>query len=215
LAEVLQKTGFIERSGQGVDKMFYLCLMESKPLPDYSHTDDTQVDFRLKAKIIDDAFYMFVNKIQGDRIDKLNVFDLLTLDKVRRGISMDLPETSVEKLQREGLIKSQSSADKKYVLCDLYYEIANQPAYIKEYRARDLQIVAGCFEKSKEVSMKEFVDVFDNQLSREQVRYLISKLEENQLIERLGGGRSIKYRLNKNRSIENSVFEYFNEVLSE
>ena len=181
----------------------------------YKYTDDTQVDFRLKAKIMDDAFYMFINKIQGDRIDKLNVFDLLTLDKVRRGISMDLPETSVEKLQREGLIKSQSSADKKYVLCDLYHEIANQPAYIKEYRARDLQIVAGCFEKSKEVSMKEFVDVFDNQLSREQVRYLISKLEENQLIERLGGGRSIKYRLNKNRSIENSVFEYFNEVLSE
>jgi ATP-dependent DNA helicase RecG len=111
LAEVLQKTGFIERSGQGVDKMFYLCLMESKPLPDYSHTDNTQVDLRLKAKIIDDAFYMFINKIQGDRTDKLNVFDLLTLDMVRRGISMDLPETSVEKLQREGFLKSLSSAD--------------------------------------------------------------------------------------------------------
>jgi hypothetical protein len=45
-------------------------------------------------------------------------WDLLALDKVRQGISTDLFEESVEKLQREGLIKSQSSADKKYVLDD-------------------------------------------------------------------------------------------------
>ena len=74
--------------------------------------------------------------------------NLLTLDKVRQGISTDLFEESVEKLQREGLIKSLSAADKKYVLGDLYYEITKQPAYIKEYRLRDLQIVAGCFEKA-------------------------------------------------------------------
>ena len=128
---------------------------------------------------------------------------------------MDLPEISVEKLLYEGLIKSQSSADKKYVLSDLYYEIARQPAYIKEYRTCDLQIVAGCFEKAKEVSMKGFVEVFENQLSREQVRYLISKLEENQLVERVGGGRSIKYRLNCNKSIEKSVFEHFRDTLND
>jgi len=35
--EVLEKTGQVERSGQGVDKMYYICLMEGKPLPDYSN----------------------------------------------------------------------------------------------------------------------------------------------------------------------------------
>jgi len=62
--------------------------------------------------------------------------------------------------------------------------------------------------------MKGFVEVFENQLSREQVRYLISKLEENQLVERVGGGRSIKYRLNSNKSIEKSVFEQFSDILN-
>ena len=197
LTEALQKTGLIERSGQGVDKMFYLCLMESKPLPDYSNTDLTQVDLRLKAKIIDDAFYMFVNKIQGDRTDKLNVFDLLTLDKVRQGISTDLPAISVEKLLNDGLIKSQSSADKKYVLSDLYYEIARQPAYVKGYRAYDLQIVADCFEKKEEVSMKNFVDAFNGQLSRGQIKYLIQKLEEEGLILKAGRGRWSVYKLSE------------------
>ena len=145
--EILEKTGLVERAGQGVDKMYYNCLMEGKRLPDYSHTDNYQVDLCLRADIVDEAFYIFVNEIQDSRKeeDKLNVFDLLTLDKVRQGISTDLYEASVEKLQREGLIKSQSSADKKYVLGDLYYEITRQPAYIKEYRVRDLQIIAGCF----------------------------------------------------------------------
>jgi ATP-dependent DNA helicase RecG len=40
LAEVLQKTGLIEKSGQGVDKMYTNCIMEAKPLPDFSETDN-------------------------------------------------------------------------------------------------------------------------------------------------------------------------------
>jgi ATP-dependent DNA helicase RecG len=216
LTEILEKTGFIERSGQGVDKMFYLCLMESKPLPDYSHTDTTQVDLRLKAKIMDGAFYLFVNKIQSDRTDKLNVFDLLTLDKVRQGISTDLPEASVGKLQREGLIKSLSAADKKYVLDDLYYEITKQPAYIKEYRLMDLQIVAGCFEKAKEVFMKDFVEVFHNQLSREQVRHLIAKLETEKLLTIIKAQKYTRYTLNYDIiESNNNVYSQFLKKLSE
>ena len=208
--EVLEKTGLVERAGQGVDKMFYNCLMEGKPLPDYSHTDDYQVELCLRAKIVDEAFYIFVNEIQDKRKeDKLNVFDLLTLDKIRQGVSTDLFEESVDKLQREGLIKSQSSADRKFVLNDLYYEMAKQPAYIKDYRARDLQIVAGCFEKAKEVSMKDFVAAFENQLSRGQIKYLVLKLESEGLIIKKGSGRWSIYRLSEKTSFDKSVFKQF------
>jgi ATP-dependent DNA helicase RecG len=207
--EVLGKTGQVERSGQGVDKMYYICLMEGKPLPDYSQTDDYQVDLCLQARIVDEAFYIFVNEIQNRRKDKLNVFDLLTLDRVRQGISTDLPEASVEKLQREGLIKSLSAADKKYVLGDLYYEITKQPAYIKEYRLRDLQVVAGCFEKAKEVSMKNFVDAFDNQLSRGQIKYLILKLEEDGLIIKEGLGRWSVYKLSEKIDDRQNILKQF------
>jgi ATP-dependent DNA helicase RecG len=212
--EVLEKTGQVERAGQGVDKMYYNCLMESKPLPDYSQTDDYQVDLCLQARIVDEAFYIFVNEIQNRRKDKLNVFDLLTLDRVRQGISTDLPEASVEKLQHEGLIKSLSAADKKYVLNDLYYEIAKQPAYIREYRLRDLQIVAGCFEKKKEVIMKDFVNAFNNQLSRGQIKYLILKLEEEKLIKQVGTGRTTLYRLNEKIDNTQNITTQFMERLS-
>ncbi|GHV50037.1 hypothetical protein FACS1894181_10060 [Bacteroidia bacterium] len=171
--------------------------MDSKPLPDFSHTDSTQVDLRLKAEILDGAFYLFLNEIQGSRQDKLNVFDLLILDKIRQGISTGLYEASVVKLQRDGLIKSQSSADRKYVLGNRYYEIARQPAYIKEYRVRDLQIVAGCFQQAKDVSMKNFVDAFDNQLTREQIKTLVYKLESKGLVITNGIGRWTTYQLSE------------------
>jgi ATP-dependent DNA helicase RecG len=209
--EVLEKTGQVERAGQGVDKIYYNCLMEGKPLPDYSQTDNFQVDLCLRAKIEDEAFYIFVNEIQDSRneANKLNVFDLLTLDKVRQGISTDLLEESVEKLQREGLIKSQSSADKKYVLGDRYYEIARQPAYIKEYRVKDLQIVAGCFEKAKEVSMKNFVNAFDNQLTREQIKTLIYKLESEGLVITNGLGRWTTYQLSEKIDDKHNILMQF------
>jgi hypothetical protein len=169
----------------------------------------------LQARIVDEAFYIFVNEIQNRRKDKLNVFDLLTLDRVRQGISTDLPETSVEKLQREGLIKSLSAADKKYVLGDLYYEITRQPAYIKEYRLKDLQIAAGCFEKKKEVFMKDFVDAFNKLLTREQIRYLVSKMEDDSLISKSGNGRWTKYHANRQIDVNRNIFEQFTELLSQ
>ena len=110
---------------------------------------------------------------------------------------------------REGLIKSQSSADRKYVLGSLYYEFAQQPAYIKEYRVKDLQIVADCFEKTKVLSMKDFVYAFYNILTRGQVKYLILKLEEDGLIEKEGLGRWSSYRLSDTIDNKQPVLKQF------
>jgi ATP-dependent DNA helicase RecG len=213
--EVLEKTGQVERSGQGVDKMYFICLMEGKPLPDYSNTDEYQVDLCLQAKIVDEAFYIFLKVVQNGQENKLTVFDLLTLEKVRQGISTELFETSVEKLQREGLIKSQSSADKKYVLGDLYFEIKKQPAYIKEYRAMDLQVIAACFEKKNEVFMKDFVEAFAGQLSRAQIKLLVLKLEKNQIITKIGAQKYTRYILNNAIKSNHNIYTQFIENLSQ
>ena len=60
LAEVLQKTGLVEKSGQGVDKMFTNCIMEAKPLPDYSATDNYQVDLKFRTEIRDIPFLVYI-----------------------------------------------------------------------------------------------------------------------------------------------------------
>jgi predicted transcriptional regulator len=102
------------------------------------------------------------------------------------------------------------------VLGDLYYEIAKQPAYIKEYRVNDLQIVASCFEKTKEVYMKDFVATFNNQLSREQVRHLIAKLVEEKLLAIIKAQKYTRYTLNYDIiELNDNIYSQFLKKLSE
>ncbi|GAJ16869.1 unnamed protein product, partial [marine sediment metagenome] len=49
----------VERSGQGIDKIFLNCIAESKGMPDYSKSDDYQVYLIIPAKIQDKAFTLF------------------------------------------------------------------------------------------------------------------------------------------------------------
>jgi len=95
------------------------------------------------------------------------------------------------------------------VLGDLYYEFAQEPAYIKEYRTRDLKIVAECFEKTVKVTMNDFVKAFANQLSRNQIKYLIMKLEIEGLIIKDGLGRWAIYKLTEKIDNSQSIFKQF------
>lgn len=128
ITEVLQKAGFIEKSGQGVDKMFYHCLMDGKRLPDYSLTDDWQVCLRLSGEIKYPAFMLYARELQNDRLanNKLNVFDILALFRASQGDSQrHTDEVTLRKLIDEGLL---ISAQDGYKLSDRYYEIAKNTA---------------------------------------------------------------------------------------
>ena len=107
ISEVLQKTGLVEKSGQGVDKMFYHCIMEGKSLPDYSATDNFQVSLKLSGIIENKAFLLFVKHVQDERNDanKLNVFDLLALYKASRNENLrEVDKETLYKLLQEGLL---------------------------------------------------------------------------------------------------------------
>ena len=128
ITEVLQKAGFIEKSGQGVDKMFYHCLMDGKCLPDYSLTDEWQVCLRLPGEIKYPAFMLYARELQNARPanNKLNVFDLLALFRASQGESQrHTDEVTLRKLTDEGLL---ITAQDGYKLSDRYYEIAKNTA---------------------------------------------------------------------------------------
>ena len=67
ISEVLQKTGLVEKSGQGVDRMFAISISEGKPIPDYSLTDEWQVCLRLYGTIQDPALLLLIHDIQHNR----------------------------------------------------------------------------------------------------------------------------------------------------
>jgi ATP-dependent DNA helicase RecG len=88
MAEVLEKTGLVERSGQGVDKIFSLTLSEGKPEPDYRDSNLYQVALKLDGNIVDKAFYSFIGQMQRKRdpLHQLGVEEIITLHKVKQGM---------------------------------------------------------------------------------------------------------------------------------
>ena len=137
ITEVLQKAGFIEKSGQGVDKMFYHCLMDGKCLPDYSLTDDWQVCLRLSGEIKYPAFLLYARELQNARPanNKLNVFDLLALFRASQGESQrHTDEVTLRKLIDEGLL---IPAQDGYKLSERYYEIVKNVGTIENTQKND------------------------------------------------------------------------------
>ena len=96
----------IERSGQGVDKIYYNNLAEGKSLPDYSESDAYQVVLKLKAEIVDPAFYLFIKneQMKRDGNNQLSVFHLLALHNIKIGNTDNVNEETLNELVKEGLI---------------------------------------------------------------------------------------------------------------
>jgi ATP-dependent DNA helicase RecG len=215
LADILLKTGLVERSGQGVDKLYLYSLLESKPVPDYSRTDMFQVELKISADIQDPSFLIFAKEEQSkrDENNKLGVFDLITLDKIRRGVSSGLDAGIIQKLMSEKLIKrSGKTTSEIYTLGDKYFEIAQTEDEIAGYRPIYLSMIAEGYQKNDKLTMSDFTQIFEGKLQRHQVKYMIEKLVKDNVLISEGTGKGTKYKLNAEDS-EGDLFDLVKKML--
>lgn len=194
MAEVIEKTGLIERSGQGVDLMNANCVKEGKPLPDFSGSDDYQVDLRLYGVIPDNAFFLFVRDIRYDAelADQLNAFDWITLHHVREGkAEAGFPE-SIGKLLTLGLIAEDPYW--RYVLSPAY--VLKKPGVKAVVQRVDAAVIARVYyviKRSGEAAMSDFVEALEGRLTQKQVRTLIEGLCRDHLLSQHGNARATRY----------------------
>lgn len=148
LADVLAKTGIVERSGQGIDIIFRQTLSEGKQKPDYSKTDDYQVTAILSSTVKEPAFAIFIQSIQQELPEnqKLSVFDILTFCDIREG-RQPRDKEIVKRLYHLGYLEKRGRTNAvKFILPRRYYEIAgNMTEYSKLIDWDDEQIWAVLF----------------------------------------------------------------------
>ncbi len=205
LADVMAKTGIVERSGQGIDKIFYRCLTESKPEPDYSHSDYFQVELRLSSIVEDKAFALFIRYIQEERLEneKLSVHEIITLNKIRKGVDKNnLDPIILIRLEGLRLIEriGKTSGQKIILSKDYYSFTGNKVAYTINKPIDSMQVGILINQHLKEFSkakMGDFEHLFQAKLTREQVRYIVSKLVESGSLDMHGKGKGSFYVLGK------------------
>ncbi len=205
LTDVLQKTGIVERSGQGIDKIYYQTLKEGKSEPDYSKSDDFQVELHLSAIIEDKAFALFIESVQSELNDdeKLSVQEIIHLNNIRKDTRSFIPDKKVIKqlLSRELIEQRGKTKGTYYVLSKAYYEFSDEKGkYSKTSWDKDqaFMVILQHLKKFEKAKMQDFVDLFQGRLSRKQVRSIVNKLVENKELKKSGTGKGTYYDIGEN-----------------
>ncbi len=192
IAEVFAKCGLVERSGQGLNRMFEECIKESKPQPNFSGTDDYQVSVTLRGEVQDARFLRFLERVGQERFASFTTRDLLALDRVHRDQSM--PEEvrlRLPFLMEQGVIERVGRG--KYILSRQFYGFLGRKGVYTRKRGLDREtnkalLLKHIRDNHREGSqLQEFLEVLPA-LSRDQVQRLLRELKTDGLVH--NGGRT-------------------------
>lgn len=190
LADVLTKTGLVERSGQGVDKIFYQNLSDGKGFPSYAKSDLFQVTLEIPLSVLHPVFAIFFDLLQGElsRDERLGVHHVIALAKIRDQEDIaSIDNDVIRKLLEVGAIKEVRNS---YLLSESFTEL------IREIEGSDRNKVIEFINESGEAKMGDLVSLFDNRLTRRQVNNLVYNLVDEKVLKRKGKGATTTYLIN-------------------
>lgn len=203
LADILLKTGVVERSGQGVDKLFKNTIQEAKGSPDYLKSDAFQVHLHIPTIVQDKAFVLFLEHIRDQLKIELSLIEVLTLEDIRQKKAKELlDKNAVGTLLNKGLIETiGKTANKGYMLAQYYYTFTNQPAHYAKQKDPVIEAIwkemFDFMAKSKRAKMGDLETLFKKNLTREQVKYYVYNFVDAGILKRKGSGRGTFYELHE------------------
>lgn len=202
LADVLSKTGVVERSGQGIDKIFLLTLSEGKPAPDYTKSDDFIVVAILQATVKDKAFAMYVQGVQDSLPEdkKLTVFDVMALCEIRDGKKKPSDKQITHKLEQMGVIEKHGKTNAiYYILPRKYYELTGDMAAYSLATDWDINqvwaVIYPFLQKYGKAKRAELEKVVGNHLSAKQMRKFLDELREHGMLKTEGQRNTMCYMI--------------------
>lgn len=185
LAEILRKTGLIEKAGVGVKRMFYIQLSSGKEPPIYE-ANEHHVRVILKNGSLDEAFVRFVKERE------------ITLNEASKILQLSI-ERSKEILNQmcsKGLL--EKSGVKKGLLYrlsgTLYKKLGESITYVREKGIDELrykELIMEYVKKYREINnriVRELLGVDKYKASR-----LLKQLVKEGKLKRAGADRNAKY----------------------
>ena len=195
IAESLAKCGLVERSGQGFDKIYTTCILETKPLPDFSRSDSYHINLALEGTIQDTSFLKFLEKIGKETQRSFCVDDFLILEYLRTGSR--LPEhlkTRLPRLCDSGVVELVGKGrGVHYVLSKKFYEFTGKKGAYTRKRGLDREtrkeLLLKHLKHYGRGKLEEFYQVLPN-LSRHQIYSLLKSLKSEGRISFVGSKKS-------------------------
>ncbi len=163
--------------------MFEESIKEGKPRPDFTGTDDYQVELTLRGEIQNPAFLGFLQKIGAERLATFGTRDILVLDAVQREEPLpdDLKERFPHLLDLGLVERIGRGRGPRLILSRGLYDFMGKGGTYSRRKGLDRETNKALLLKhiqeseGRGASMKEFEHVLPA-LSRRQIKVLVQEL---------------------------------------
>lgn len=157
IAEIFTRCGLVERSGQGMNLIYEELIKQSKPIPEWTRTDQYQVGLTMNGTVQDPAFVRFVEKVSKETTAIFSTHDWMLLAAAARGEKFPKgPEARAARLLDLGLIEKVKG--RNYMLSRKYYEfVGKKGAYTRKKgldREQNLALLLKHIEENKATGSK-------------------------------------------------------------
>jgi len=200
IAETFARCGLVERSGQGMNRIYEACIRESKPKPDFTHTDAYHVWLTLNGEVQHPEFLRFLEKLGKERLESFTTQDLLVIDQVFR--DEPVPECfrgDLLRLVESGVIEQISRGrGTRYVLSRQFYEFIGKKGVYTRKLGLDRETNKALLLKhirdnaAEGARMEELQQVLPV-LSRFQIVRLLGEMRETGLVFKKGTTRNSRW----------------------
>ena len=192
LAEALEKVNIMERSSQGVDKIFKTTIEDGKGLPVYTTTSEPSVTLTIPATFTDTSFIKFLEAVANKYHDVLTLKEMIELEEIRQG-KKDKDLIYRQKFVSLGIIeKVGKGRGSKYILSHNYYQYTNSTGIYTRMSGltRDVKrsIILEHLKKNGRVANQDLQEAMPD-MTMNDITTLLKAMKKDGLIEHEGSRR--------------------------
>jgi ATP-dependent DNA helicase RecG len=185
IAEAFARCGLVERSGQGMNRIFEECIKETKPKPDFKGTDHFQVWLTLRGDVLNPQFLKFLEKIGSERLKTFATQDFLIIDRVSH--NQPIPDALKDRLPYlvdQGIVER---VGRRYILSRQFYKFIGKKGAYTRHKGLDRETNKALLFKhindnrGEGSKLKELMEVLPF-LSSSQIQKLLRELKEEKRI---------------------------------
>jgi ATP-dependent DNA helicase RecG len=196
IAEAFLRCGLVERSGQGANLMFKETICQGKSLPNFDHTDETQVFLTLAGDIQDTTFLQFLEKVGQERLKSFSIEEFLVLDLVHR--EEPIPQkwqSQAKNLIEAGVLEKYSRGrGVRYLFSRKYCNFIGKSAvYSRKIEDRNVnkELLLKHIQSAAHGSRFQDLAQVLPMLTRRQIQKLLDELRSGSLIDKKGITRGV------------------------
>ena len=185
IADALEHTRLVERSGQGVDDIFNITIRQGKGSPSFGGTDAHEVCIHIPAIVRDVGFVQFLERLADERQINFLLDEIVELEKLRENHTLRDVRFKEKFLQLGVIERVGKTRGTMYILSHGYYKHTEK---LGEYtrikglsREQKKALILEHIKREGQGRMSEFLQAFSD-LKNSDVHNILQELKRSGVI---------------------------------